>query len=218
MLNVKTRLNSNIRDAIVAKALVTSGLVAAQEKVIEDRSAFAEKILAMALEKAGVTQEDLRKQYQAAVKLAQAKSGGFIQVNVNIDSSGYFTAGINGQVRSFYLNGGKGYGEKTHIFVKKPEDGGPFIPKDRPLFQDNALMDELSELDMRDKELAERRKELQDVVRASVSKAGTVGSLLKAWPEAAELLPDDYIPVDSGTGLALNPDTLNALCGIPSEK
>lgn len=218
-LDNKTRLNSAIRQHIVNKALETSGVDAEDIKLIDDRAAFAEKVRAYCVKKAGFTDADLRAEYDRAVKAYENdKLRDFIYLSVSVNS-GSFRVNINGQTRDLRLDGASGryYHEKTHIEIKSVGDGGPIMPRDRINIASNDFMDEISALDERQKQNNARREEIQKTVEAAVKRVGTVGKLLEQWPAAEELLPKEY-KENKATALALNAETLNALCGIPSDK
>lgn len=218
MLDNKTRLNATIRNHIVKRALETSGVDAADKKLIEDRAAFAEKVRQMCLAKFGFTDESLRAIYEEmAARDTDEKLSEFVQLGVYTNYRD-FQVNINGQTRVLYLNGAHSRWSLTHI----PEDetvekGGRLCPRNKVNFADNDLADEINEMDQRATANANRRTEVEKTVTSAIGKVGTVGKLLEAWPAAKELLPESYVS-DKSKALALNPATLNALCGIPSEE
>lgn len=55
--------------------------------------------------------------------------------------------------------------------------------------------------------------ELKSSVYAALSKCSTVKKLAEAWPEIMDFVPKEQKP--TGTGLALNREDLNAICGLP---
>lgn len=55
-------------------------------------------------------------------------------------------------------------------------------------------------------------------ITAQVKPVRTIKALLSVWPEAVELLPEAEQPKSKSTALALDVSTLNALCGVPSDK
>jgi hypothetical protein len=64
--------------------------------------------------------------------------------------------------------------------------------------------------------LIAKQTELTDTLKAKLKSLRTVGALLDNWPDAAELLPESL--KQKGRDIALAPETLNAICGIPSVK
>lgn len=54
---------------------------------------------------------------------------------------------------------------------------------------------------------------LKSSVYAALSKCSTVKKLAEAWPEIMDFVPKEQKP--TGTGLALNREDLNAICGLP---
>lgn len=54
---------------------------------------------------------------------------------------------------------------------------------------------------------------LKSSVYAALSKCSTVKKLAEAWPEIMDFVPKEKKP--TGTGIALNREDLNAICGLP---
>ncbi|EIC4202418.1 hypothetical protein LAA48_004332 [Salmonella enterica subsp. enterica serovar Indiana] len=222
-LEINTRINNEIRSAIKAKAYVTSGIEQSKKALITKRAQFAEKVRQKTLEMCGVTEAELEAKYKALLATETEGSnqsdngaGKFIQVSVYRNRDRYVHVAINGQNRYLYLNGSTN-GEDTHIEIAKVEEGGPWVNRYRILIADDSLLAELMSLDKDAADLANKEKTFNNTLDAVLKNARTVKQLLTAWPEAKELLPDD-LQKATGTALAINPEELNAICGIPSDK
>lgn len=222
-LKINTRINNEIRSAIKAKAYVTSGIEQSKKALITKRAQFAEKVRQKTLEMCGVTEAELNAKYKAFlaadIEISNQAFNGvgkFIGVNVYRDRDRCVFVAINGQNRYLYLNGSVN-GEDTHIEITKVKDGGPWVNRSRILISDDSLLAELMSLDKDYSDLESKEKTFNNTLDAVLKNARTVKQLLTAWPEAKELLPDD-LQKATGKALAINPEELNAICGIPSDK
>lgn len=216
-----TRMNAEIRDAMIAKALETSGIAQEKRQLIEDRSAFAWKIRQIELDRLGLTDEALHG-IKSKVEELNNRGGSFVGFSIyNSNCSharSYLSANLSGYSVDLYYNG-SGCGEDTHLndTVKPICDGGPFnFRGGRINVADVSLRDEFSEMQSRQDAVSAKQTELTDTLKAKLKSFRTVGALLENWPEAAELLPESM--KEKGRDLALAPETLNAICGIPSGK
>lgn len=212
MLDNKTRLNSSIRDAVVNNALKSSGYFDEQKKLIEDRAAFASKVHGLVLEKTGVTQERLDAEW---LRLQETETP---YISTSASQNSYINVNLNGITVQLPFNGG----EQTHncTFIAPAWGEGSiqrWVPMQRQNLTDESLKQEYLALEARKNANKEKHDKLEPTVRAVLRSVGTVGKLLESWPEAAELLPDEVVKT-SGTGLAIIPADLNALCGVPSPK
>ena len=216
-----TRMNAEIRDAMIAKALETSGIAPEQRQLIEDRSAFAWKIRQIELDRLGLTDEALHG-IRSKVEELKNRGGSFVVINIYNSSCGRagscLSANLSGYAVKLYYNG-SGCGEDTHLndTVKPICDGGPFnLLSGRINVADISLRDEFSEMQSRQSTIKAKESELTDTLKAKLKSFRTVGALLENWPDAAELLPESL--KEKSRDLALTPETLNAICGIPSGK
>lgn len=216
-----TRMNAEIRDAMIAKALETSGIAPEQRQLIEDRSAFAWKIRQLELDRLGVTDENIQA-IKKHIEQLEDNAGEFLGVNIcqsncSNDAS-FLSANLSGFAVYLYYNGSI-KGEATHLSdkVKHTYEGGPSNYRGgRINVADISLRDEFGEMQSRQSANNAKETELTDTLKAKLKSFRTVGALLKNWPEAAELLPESL--KDKGRDLAIAPETLNAICGIPSGK
>lgn len=216
-----TRMNAEIRDAMIAKALETSGIAQEQHQLIDDRSAFAWKIRQIELDRLGLTDEALHG-IKSKVEELNNRGSSFIGINIYNSICGnagsHLSANLSGYAVDLYYNGSE-FGEDTHLndTVKPSCEGGPFnFRGGRLSVADISLRDEFSEMQSRQSTIDAKESELTDTLKAKLKSFRTVGALLENWPDAAELLPESL--KEKSRDLALAPETLNAICGIPSGK
>ena len=214
-------MNAEIRDAMIAKALETSGIAPEQRQLIDDRSAFAWKIRQIELDRLGLTDKTLHS-IKSKVEELNNRGGYFIGINIYNSNCGNarscLSANLSGYAVDLYYNGSY-CGEDTHLndTVKPICDGGPFNLRSRRInFADVSLRDEFCSMVARQDALIAKQTELTDTLKAKLKSFRTVGALLEKWPDAAELLPESL--KEKSRDLALAPETLNAICGIPSGK
>lgn len=212
MLDNKTRLNAGIRDAIVKNALTSSGFYTERKQLVEDRAAFAAKVHAMVMEHTGVTEAILDKVWSGLTKKNE------LYIATSESKNSYINVNISGLTVQLAFNGAEQSHHNTHIAPGWGEGSlQRWVPRERQNIADAALKDEFLALAARQKSNDEKHEKIDTTVRAVLRSVNTVGRLLESWPEAAELLPDEVVQV-SGTGLAIIPADLNALCGVPSPK
>lgn len=213
-----TRLTAHIRDGIIAKAVETSGINERNRALVESRALFAEKIRQLVLEKEFLNDAMLRKLTASILGVSNA----FLNGRVSLDTSTYFRANLNGVGVYLYLDGATDARVRTHLSEayfagQDNKKTRVFLPTSRPDIADQALLDEFMELEHLQQTVNSEAGTLRASVKAAVSKFTTVEKLLENWPEAKELLPEAEAKA-AGTGLALDKDALNALCGIPQPK
>lgn len=224
MIDQKTRLNATLRQTILDKALETSGITEAKKSLIDRRAALAEKVRQMCLAACGTSDAALTEQYAQFSAFERGNrdsmdnsTGKFISLSLSRDTGGntYFDVNVAGQVRRFWMNGAENAHVETHLNIPRVSDGGPWVPYWRVTLPAVTIADEADKLATEQSMLNERETVLVKTVSAVLKSVTTVKRLLEAWPAAAELLPESPAPVTTGTGLAISPDDLNALCGIP---
>lgn len=212
MLDNKTRLNAGIRDAIVRNALTSSGYWEEEKQLVEDRAAFANKVHALVLEQTGVSEAILDKVWSGLTKKNE------LYIATAESKNSYFNVNISGIAVQLSFNGSEKTHHDSHIAPAWGEGSlQRWVPRQRQNIADAALKDEFLALEARQNSNDEKHEKIDTTVRAVLRSVNTVGKLLESWPEASELLPDEMVRV-SGTGLAIIPADLNALCGVPSPK
>lgn len=223
------RLNTYIRDAMVEKAVQTSGIAEEHRRLVEQRADFAEALRQHALSKAKVTDADLRKAIQQLQKDFDSEKplADFLTVSPSWSSGERANYNLQGMNIYVYMDGRRppkdscswNY-DKTHLtdgMEKQQKDyfssGYRFVPRRRPDIASPELADEFMSLEAAQKAVDDKETSLRATVGAAVKKFRTVDSMLEQWPEAKDLLPKELQP---GTGLALSVADLNAICGIPT--
>jgi hypothetical protein len=88
-----------------------------------------------------------------------------------------------------------------------------FLPYSRVTLKGPALLDELDALDQMRREVWEKYITLRSVVWATLSKYNSDSKLIEAWPEVKPFIPAEQ--KKTGTAVALDTATLNAICGLP---
>lgn len=191
-----TRLNTHMRDQIVANAQTKSGNVAKREATAERRKAWAEKVRLLSL---GAEAEKLEKLSVKAEELAQEIPEKF--------RSGYSPFNMRG---SLNLN-------CAGLTVRVSEwEGTKVAAADYTLLADDPLVKEFHDILAEEKANGESWEAVKANVKAAVFSVTTVAKLLKIWPEAKELLPA-YVEEAKDQLPAIKIADLNALVGLPSE-
>jgi hypothetical protein len=194
------RLNTWMREQIVANALEKSGLNQQMEQYKADRAAWAN---AVADESMGGSQAmalilDTEKK---AVKLMEKIKG---QVPEGALRTPYIAVRVGDIMAN--IAGCK-------VYVSEWEGKRP--ARDVTLTADHPMAIQFFDLENRKSDLSEKRRTLKANVKAAVDSVSTVSALLKAWPEAVELLPNDVAPAPQLP--AVQAADLNKLIGLPSD-
>lgn len=193
-----TRITNSMRDHIVTEALKKSGVTAAKGALKEKRFDWAERCRVEVLGGPAMAKE-----YAEVNRKAKAMFDKLPQ-----DMRDY--SRIAKRDRRFYLNLG---GLNLTVDLR---DYAEVSGSRRVIEAEHPLNREFHELENERDDLAKRGDEVSAQVRATVNKFTTIAALLKAWPEAAELLPP--APQPSKAQLpALPVADLNKLVGLPTE-
>lgn len=194
-----TRITSVMKTQIVKNALLKSGVTARLEAVKEKRFDWAERARVESIggpDKAG---EYARINLQSRAvydSLPQALRG---------------NATIVERRRQFYLNLAgaaltvelRGYAEASNT--------REVITADSPLCQ------QFYDIEAEETAAVNQGTVVENQVRATLDKFGTVKRLLEAWPEVQELLPPSTVAAKSNLP-AIQVADLNKLVGLPSEE
>lgn len=222
------RLNTYIRDAMVEKAVQTSGIAEEHHRLVEQRADFAEALRQHALAKAKVTDADLRKAVDQLQKDFDSEKPltNFLSVSPSWSGSERANYNLQGMNIYVYMDGRRSEKSnsysKTHLTASTEErqkdytsPNYRFVPRTRPDIASPLLADEFMALQAAQEALDDKEAKLRATVGAVIKKFRTVDSMLEQWPEAKDLLPKELQP---GTGLAVSVADLNAICGIPTGK
>lgn len=214
-------MKQSIVDAILRNAEIKSGIVERDKAICARRSAVAVRIRDYFLKQSGLSIEEiLTLKCEADSINTLLKAFGYVDAQVTSD---YFYVNVCGHSQSLRLDGlryGNKYDNARSLFADSGADVEhsivPAWPVDDSLvYPYESARDELMAIDADAKALRKDYDNLRATLTAQLKPFRNVAALLKAWPEAAELIPVTEKP--KSTELALDVATLNALCGVPSD-
>lgn len=194
------RLNVKLRNQIVSNAVSKAGVTEAQE---QNRRALDDLMEEIRLKNNGYTDEQLNA-FLEDVKVAEKR----IPEHIRVSTGGLYRSrmsrlNIRGQHHrvEFTVEFGREYHRvaASNAYVVVDPDSEHATRFFSLLEEDETL--EAQELSIRSQ------------VGATINNYRTVQQLLKAWPEAAELLPSDEQIINLP---AVRTDVLNNLIGLPS--
>lgn len=190
-----TRLTKYIREEILANAQTKSGNRARREATLKKRKDWDESVRIDSLKEHAA----LLNQLDAKVEKIRAQVPDAFQ-------SGGSPVIRRGQIRvncaglTVYANGWEG--EKV-------------APGNHTITSDNPLAQQFHDICAEEKENTDSWEKVKASVNAATHAVTTVKALLKAWPEAKELLPE-HVEESKVQLPAILVADLNALVGLPS--
>lgn len=214
-------MKQSIVDAILRNAEYKSGIVERDKAICARRSAVAVRIRDYFLKQSGLSIEEiLALKGQADNINDDLKAFGIVHAQVTGD---YFYVNVCGHSHNLRIDGihyGSRYDEARTLFANSGADvEHSIVPAwpagETPVYPYESARDELMAIDADAKALRKDYDNLHATLKAQLKPFRSVAALLKAWPEAAELIPATEKP--QSTELALDVSTLNALCGVPSD-
>lgn len=192
-----TRMTNALRDAIVAAALSKCGYTAARAQYIQRKEAWSESVRLDAL---GMPEDELLKIEQRAQKEMGKAPEYLVSHEGSLRRRSNLVITVAGQRDTVWFSGDE---EKVSNYKHE-------IPFDHHLaVEREALINE-------DHRLSKWRCDVEAQVRAAVNAVNTVAQLLKAWPEAKELIPQ-HVPESKCQLPSIKAADLNALVGLPTE-
>lgn len=194
-----TRMTNAMKDAIVKNALLKSGVTARIEAVKNERLDWAERAR---IEVIGGPEKAA--EYAAINQHSRAAYGGLpqgLKDNSTIvqrrDNIYLNLAGLSVTVKL------RGYAEASnHREV---------------IAADNPLCQQFHDIEAEESAACEQGTVIENQVRATLNKFGTIKRLVEAWPEVQELFPPATIAPKSNLP-AIKVDDLNKLVGLPTPK
>lgn len=192
-----TRITNILKDKIVKAALAKSGATAQIQAADDLRAAWSEDVRIEILggADAAASLEAIQKK---AAKLHESAPKDLRSDYFKVIKTRHYSmvnlAGANLQVR---------YSDWK------------IAPQRAVLLADNPLVKRFYDIEAAKKACDERSKAVSGQVYATLSQFGTIKSLIKAWPEAKELLPET-LPESKPNLPAIKVSDLNALVGLPS--
>lgn len=207
-----TRLNNTLREKMVHKALTLAGIDRDLDDLAARRAALAEAIRIDAL--GGV--DALKEIEDAIAEAAKAAS----------------VAGLD-RVYAWRVPAAKGMGKLPSVtlggmYAYLPFNGGGdgspgvppvvkhVVPKQAQYDAEHQFTTQYRLLEKRKRAVEERREEVREEVWATLRRFTTVAKLLKVWPAAAELLPDEDGEAKPQLP-AVRTGDLNSLIGLPTK-
>ena len=215
-------MKQSIIDAILRNAEIKSGIVERDKAICARRSAVTVRIRDYFLKQSGLSIEEILTLKREADSInTLLKAFGCVDAQVTCD---YYYVTVCGHSQSLRLDGtryGNKYDEACTLFANSGADVEySIVPAwpvgEIPVYPYESARDELMAIDADAKALRKDYDNLHATLKAQLKPFRSVSALLKAWPEAAELIPAAEKP--KSTEIALDVSTLNALCGVPSGK
>lgn len=209
------RLTKQVAEFIVNKAVEKSGILEKFADLRVARAVWAEKCRIDALggdENAGIC-ESIAEQI-SVLRLTVPKSVAKLDcATLRTDDDIYMNVG-GLQFRAQF----NGASPQDKISKSGVHQVFKITPERHTLIGGTPLAIEFDELLATQRELNKNIEALRLQVTASISNFTTTDKLLKAWPEAIELLPVTDPAVPRKQLPALKVETLNALLGLPTSK
>lgn len=214
-------MKQSIVDAILRNAEIKSGIVERDKAICARRSAVAVRIRDYFLKQSGLSIEEILALKREADSInTLLKAFGTVHAQVTSD---YFYVNVCGHSHNLRIDGihyGSRYDEARTLFADSGADVEHSIAPAWPVgeglvYPYESARDELMAIDADAKALRKDYDNLHTTLKAQLKPFRNVAALLKAWPEAAELIPAKEKP--QSTEIALDVSTLNALCGVPSD-
>lgn len=209
-----TRLNVDTRKAMVRKALTVAGIDGDLADLVTRRAALAEAIRVDALGGPEAVKA-IEREMKAIAKKAASKN----LSNV----CGYYVKAARTRHALDYINLG---GMRVNLQYNGQHSEYPNIPADRvkktpvpsevTYDAEHRFTKEFLAIEADFETVTGRREGLRAQVRATLDQFTTVEKLLKAWPEASELLPDELGKPKAQLPVVQTKD-LNCLLGLPTE-
>jgi len=190
-----TRLTVNIRNEILAAAQTKSGNRAKLEATSLKRKEWAEQVRMAAIGDNAMELDAIDKKVE---KLRASIPDLFRGDGDSIRKRGYLNLNCAGL--------------RVHV---NEWDGDKVSPREFTLTADHALVQQFHDILAEEKSNTESWEKVKASVNAATGAVTTVKALLKAWPEAKELLPENIEEAKSQLP-AIQVADLNALVGLPS--
>ncbi|AXH72317.1 MAG: hypothetical protein [Caudoviricetes sp.] len=205
------KMSNATRDAIVENAVEKAGLNNEREQIYRSRAILAEQVRVDALGGIDSVKKLDKLLSDTALNLKDFESTLPKPVGLGVHSSLHYDvyARFAGADLRLFFNGAESYrDDRTDVHKTRPsrtmvyEADHPFVREHERIVAWLA-------------DWKGRKDTLEAQVRGTVSKFHSVANLLKAWPEAAELLPPDTIKPKAQLP-SVPVANLNALIGLPT--
>jgi len=194
-----TRITTALKDAVIKNAVAKSGVTAELEAIKAKRFAWAERV------RIQVVGGPKKAAEYAKINAEAATAYGALPTEMKDHSN------IVERRSSFYVN-------LAGVSVTVKLNGYSETPNNRiSITAASPLCQEFYDIETEEKAAIERGTVIENQVRATLDKFGTVKRLTEAWPEVVELLPPMTVSAKSNLP-AIQVADLNKLVGLPSDK
>lgn len=201
---MSTRLNANIKNSIIANAIVQAGIPVREGELVKRRAKWAEAVRVHAIggheEVAKV--ERLRKRVKKALESAPKK---LVIEEDPIHRDYDIAVNIGGLQYRAYFSGKSEYHHEDNVYK--------ITPPRCAILADHPLADEFHQIEAQAEAIEEERTTIAVNVRAALDNVRTVKRLLEEWPEAKDLLPSDIDEVKKKLP-AIRREDLNIMIGL----
>lgn len=209
-----TRLNVDTRKAMVRKALTVAGVDGDLAALVTRRAALAEAIRVDALGGPEAVKTIEREMKAIAKKVASknlSKVCGYY-VNAARTKHELYRINLGGMRVTLQYNGQ--HCEYPNVPADRVKRSP--VPSEATYDAEHRFTSEFLAIEADFEAVTRRREGLRAQVRATLDQFTTVEKLLKAWPEASELLPDELDKPKAQLPVVQTKD-LNCLLGLPTE-
>lgn len=194
-----TRITNAMKDAIVENALLKSGVTARLEAVKVKRLDWAERV-----------RIDILGGPEKAAEYAKInKDAG--KTYSNLPAGLKQNSSIVTRRKEFYVNLAG-----LSVTVKLPEYAEASSNRE-VIAADSQLCQQFHDIEAEENAVLDQGTIVENQVRATLDKFGTIKRLVEAWPEVQELLPPATLAQKSNLP-AIQVADLNKLVGLPSEE
>lgn len=230
------RLTKDIKNQLITNLLKQSPLGLRAIACMEERRDIVKtaRLLCLAAEK--TTDLEIRGLREKVKRSSALSDNNFVKVYASVcevdkDNFSSYTLdfAVGGEVQCRMLNGfdryyqpgigrralhdGEYFGWWLYELAEFP-DAGYFIPRERVLLEaDPALQERIAKADAEYSGLFAEVVSWRATMRSNLAAVNTSEKLREVWPEAFPFLPAKA--KTQTAAIALSPETLNALCGLP---
>ena len=206
-----TRINNNIREQILANALVKSGVVERESKLRTRRADLAENCRLHAV--GGVEGEkkilDVIAKRKELYKSLNLKYGLYSRMSSDVFKGYDIDVAFGGMSLRLYFNG-----ERTHSGDDKYKS---IVPNSRVLFDaEHELSTEFTEIEKESEIVKSLREQVTVNTNAVLKSVTTIKKLIEVWPESKELIPSKVDTCISNLP-SVDVNQLNTMIGILTE-
>lgn len=230
------RLTKDIKNQLITNLLKQSPLGLRAIACMEERRDIVKtaRLLCLAAEK--TTDLEIRDLREKIKRQGAAVDNSFVKVHAavcEVDKDNYHSYTIDfavgGEVQCRMLDGfdryyQPGIGRRalydSEYFgwwlyeLAEFEDDGYFLPRERVLIEaDHTLQARIAKVDAEYRDLFAEVVSWRATMRSNLAAVNTSEKLREVWPEAFPFLPAQA--KTQTAAIALSPETLNALCGLP---